>query len=77
MIRSLTVFGTEFSNATDTAACGATAEDRPLHVDHIVPRSKAGANTIDNLQILCSTCNGGKNNKDDTDFRNAGLAQTD
>jgi len=35
------------------------------------------ANTIDNLQILCFECNGGKNNKDDTGFRYAGLPQTD
>jgi ATP adenylyltransferase len=47
-------------------ACGATAEDGPLHVDHIVPRSKDGANTIENFQILCFRCNGGK---DKTDFR--------
>jgi 5-methylcytosine-specific restriction endonuclease McrA len=33
------------------------------------PRSKGGATTLDNLQTLCFECNGGKNNKDDTDFR--------
>jgi 5-methylcytosine-specific restriction endonuclease McrA len=51
--------------------CGATAKDTRLYVDHIVPRSKGGSNTLDNLQTLCFECNGGKNNKDDTDFREA------
>lgn len=49
--------------------CGATSKDRPLHVDHIIPRTRKGKNTEDNLQVQCSKCNLGKSNKDDTDFR--------
>lgn len=51
------------------ALCGATKEERPLDVDHIIPRSRAGKNVLSNLQILCSKCNRSKGNKDATDFR--------
>lgn len=43
--------------------CGASpAKDSnvELHIDHIVPWSKGGETTIDNLQTLCSKCNLGK-----------------
>ena len=46
-------------------ACGASpAKDSSveLHVDHIVPVSVGGKNTIENLQTLCSRCNLGKSN---------------
>ncbi|MCX5819422.1 MAG: HNH endonuclease [Deltaproteobacteria bacterium] len=33
-----------------------------LHVDHIVPFSKGGKTTLENLQTLCSQCNVGKSN---------------
>jgi len=51
--------------------CGATPEidsDVRLHVDHIVPRSKGGSNEMSNLQVLCSECNLGKSNRDETAF---------
>lgn len=43
--------------------CGASpAKDASveLHVDHIVPWSKGGESTVENLQTLCSRCNLGK-----------------
>lgn len=52
------------------ALCGASKKDRPLHVDHIKPRSRGGKTEYENLQVLCSKCNQTKSNKDDTDFRN-------
>ncbi|MGR8933146.1 MAG: HNH endonuclease [Gammaproteobacteria bacterium] len=51
-------------------ACGRGAQDGIiLHVDHIVPRSKGGADTLDNYQTLCDLCNLGKSNRDATDLR--------
>ena len=46
-------------------ACGASPAKDPsveLHIDHIVPWSKGGETTMDNLQTLCSKCNLGKSN---------------
>ena len=42
------------------ALCGITSKDRALDVDHIVPHSKGGPSTFENLQILCSKCNRSK-----------------
>ncbi len=44
-------------------ACGASPAKNPsveLHIDHIIPYSKGGEATLDNLQTLCSKCNIGK-----------------
>lgn len=45
--------------------CGATVNDGiKLEVDHIVPVSKGGKTTIENLQTLCERCNRGKRTKE-------------
>lgn len=52
--------------------CGSrAAKNKPLHVDHIKPRSKFPELSLElsNLQVLCFDCNMGKSNVDDTDWR--------
>ena len=46
--------------------CGASpAKDAgvTLHIDHVIPWSKGGTTTLDNLQTLCSACNVGKSDQ--------------
>jgi len=65
----------------DCECCEATAKSsgRPLHVDHIKPRSIFLHLELDrnNLQVLCHDCNMGKSNKDDTDWRGHGATVID
>ncbi len=49
-------------------ACGVSAEERALEVDHIRPRNKGGSDDLSNLQALCYRCNAQKRDRDDTDF---------
>jgi ATP adenylyltransferase len=51
------------------ALCGITKDDKPLDIDHIIPKAKGGKTIYENLQVLCSTCNRTKRDTDDTDFR--------
>jgi len=49
-------------------ACGISAEERALDIDHILPRNLGGKTVISNLQALCYKCNSQKRDRDDTDF---------
>ena len=40
--------------------CGATTK---LTIDHVVPKSKGGQDTWENLVVACSTCNVKKSDK--------------
>jgi hypothetical protein len=40
-----------------------TDDDTALTIDHITPRSKGGADKLENAQLLCKTCNEAKGNR--------------
>ena len=46
--------------------CG--AKDTPLEVEHIVPKSKGGSNSVSNLTLACVPCNQAKGNQDIENF---------
>lgn len=55
-------------------ACGRNSHSGAiLHVDHIIPRSRGGLDTLENFQTLCDVCNLGKSNRDTTDLRSKSL----
>jgi hypothetical protein len=37
--------------------CGKNVPDNELHLDHLIPVSRGGASTVDNLRVLCADCN--------------------
>lgn len=39
-----------------------TSDFYPMTIDHIIPKSKGGSNKLDNLDPMCSGCNGKKGN---------------
>jgi len=49
--------------------CGVDASVRALEVDHIVPKSLGGPDSLDNYQALCYKCNTNKGNRSDIDLR--------
>lgn len=58
--------GLEYEDDLKCAYCGKDA----VTVDHIVPRSKGGADCPENAVPCCNSCNSTKSNKDLADFLN-------
>lgn len=50
-------------NGCKCAQCNKGMDECTLSVDHIIPLSRGGSNTIDNIQILCTVCNSQKSDK--------------
>ncbi len=46
------------------AGCQYTLPSHVLTIDHILPKSKGGGNQAKNIQLLCSTCNSIKGDRD-------------
>jgi len=49
--------------------CGSMDAERALEVDHIIPKNMGGADSINNYQALCYSCNTMKRDTDSMDFR--------
>ena len=41
----------------DMARCAVCGSVQDLEFDHIIPRSRGGASTVGNVQIICASCN--------------------
>ncbi|WP_107671073.1 RNA-guided endonuclease IscB [Cyanothece sp. BG0011] len=48
------------------AYCG--IQNVPLEIEHIIPKSKSGTNSVNNLTLACRKCNLAKGNQDIKDF---------
>ena len=49
--------------ARDRHQCRGCNSQSYLEMDHIIPRSKGGATSFENLQVLCRGCNSRKGNR--------------
>jgi 5-methylcytosine-specific restriction endonuclease McrA len=48
--------------------CDEDLTDQEIHLDHIIPESKGGPTTYDNLQVTCRKCNTSKGTLTESEF---------
>jgi 5-methylcytosine-specific restriction endonuclease McrA len=50
--------------------CDDDLSDAEIHMDHVIPESKGGQTSFDNLQVTCRKCNLAKGVLTETEFTN-------
>ena len=50
--------------------CDEDLHDAEIHMDHVIPESKGGPTTYDNLQVTCRKCNLAKGVLSESEFMN-------
>ena len=48
--------------------CDEDLNNAEIHIDHVMPESKGGTTTYDNLQVTCRKCNLAKGVLSESDF---------
>ena len=50
--------------------CDEDLRDAEIHIDHVIPESKGGPTSYDNLQVTCRKCNLAKGVLTESEFMN-------
>ena len=50
--------------------CDEDLTDKEIHMDHVIPESKGGPTSYDNLQVTCRKCNLAKGVLSESEFTN-------
>ena len=50
--------------------CGIDLERKGIHLDHVIPESKGGLTSYENLQVTCGKCNLEKGVLSESEFEN-------
>lgn len=48
--------------------CDEDLRSAEIHLDHVIPESKGGLTTVDNLQVTCRRCNTAKGTLTESEF---------
>jgi 5-methylcytosine-specific restriction endonuclease McrA len=51
-----------FGNPTRCYWCGCTLSREQITLDHLMPRSEGGSNSLENLRLTCFSCNNQRGN---------------
>ena len=48
--------------------CDEDLTDQEIHLDHVIPESRGGLTTLNNLQVTCRKCNLAKGSLSESEF---------